>query len=64
MSGLKDAVVTRPERKSVIVDKMFYEKKTLKLISDVNKFKELNENPTFTREGQLQCFFKKMKDKG
>ena len=37
----------------VILDKTFSEKKILKLISDVNKFKELNEDPTLTREGQL-----------
>ena len=47
----------------VILDKTFYEKKILKLISDVKKFKELNEDPALTREGQLQRFPWKVKDK-
>ena len=43
LSPNKDIVITRPYKMSgiVILDKTFYEKKILKLISDVNKFKEL-----------------------
>ena len=62
----KDIVITRPDKGSgvVILDKTFYEEKILELISDVNKFKKLNEDPTLTREGQLQRFLRKIKDKG
>ena len=54
----KDIVITRPDKGTcvVILDKMFYEEKILRLISDVNKFRKLNEDPTLTREGQLQRF--------
>ena len=59
-------MIIRPDKGSgvVILDKTFYEKKILKLIIDVTKFKELNEDPTFTREGLLQCFLRKVKDIG
>ena len=30
----------------------------------MNKFKKLNKDPTVTREGQLQLFKRKIKDKG
>ena len=62
----KDIVTTRPDRGSgvVILDKKFYKKKILRLISDVNKFRKLNEDPALTREGQLQRFLRKIKDKG
>ena len=62
----KDIVITRPDKGNgiVILDKTFYEEKILRLISDVNKFRKLNEDPTLTREGQLQRFLRKIKDKG
>ena len=62
----KDIVTTRPDRGSgvVILDKQFYKEKILRLISDVNKFRKLNEDPALTREGQLQRFLRKIKDKG
>ena len=62
----KDIVITRPDKGSgiVILDKTFYEEKILRLTSDVNKFRKLNEDPTLTREGQLQLFLRKIKDKG
>ena len=62
----KDIVITRPDKGScgVILDKAFYEEKILRLISDVNKFRKLNEDPTLTREGQLHHFLRKIKDKG
>ena len=58
-------MITRPDKGSgiVILDKTFYEEKILKLISDVNKLKKLNEDPTLTREGHLQHFPRKIKDK-
>ena len=55
----KDIVITRPDKGSgvVIQDKTFYEEKILRLISSFYKFRKLNEDPTLTREGQLQRFF-------
>ena len=62
----KDIVITRPNKRSglVMLGKTFYAGKILKLISDVNEFKNPNEDPTLTREGQLQRFLRKVKDKG
>ena len=59
-------MVTGPNKGSdvVILEKEFYEEKILKLILDVNKFKKLNEDLTLTREGQLQPFLRKIKEKG
>ena len=61
----KEIVITRPGKGSgvVILDKIFYEEKISKLISDVDKFNKLNEDPTLIREGQLQLFLRKIKDK-
>ena len=44
-------MITRSEKGSgiVISDKRFYKEKILKLISDVNKFKEIDEDPALTR---------------
>ena len=62
----KDMVITRSDKGSgiIILGETFYEEKILKLISDVNKFKKLNKDPTLTREGHLQRFLIKVKDKG
>ena len=62
----KDIVITRSDKGSgiVILDKTFYGEKILRLISDVNKFRKLNGDPTLTREGQLQRFLRKIKDEG
>ena len=59
-------MVTGPNKASdvVISEKEFHEEKILKLIIDVNKFKKLNEDLTLTREGQLQRFLRKIKEKG
>ena len=53
----------RPDKGSgvVILDKTFYEKKILKLIIIVSKFKKLNEDHSLTREGQLQRYLRKIK---
>ena len=58
-------MITRPDKGSgiVILDKTLYKEKISKLISDVNKFKKLNEHSTLTREGQLQRILRKAKDK-
>ena len=57
----KDIVITRSDKGSdgVILDKACYEEKISKLINDVNKFKKLNQDPTLTREEQLQYFLMK-----
>ena len=54
----KHIVITRPDKGSgvVILDKTFYEEKILRLISDVNKFRKLNEDPTLPRQRQLRRF--------
>ena len=59
-------MIFRLEKRSgiVILDKTFYVEKISEVISDVNKFKKLNEDPALTREGQLQPFLRKVKDKG
>ena len=62
----KDIVITRADTGNgvVILDKSFYEENILRLMSNVNKFRKLNEDPTLTREGQLQRVLRKNKDKG
>ena len=59
-------MITRPDKENdlVILDKTFYEENILKLISDANKFKKLNQDPKLTRRGQMQRFLRKIKDKG
>ena len=59
-------MITRPDKGNdlVILDKTFYEENILKLISDANKFKKLNQDPKRTRGGQMQRFLRKIKDKG
>ena len=61
MCSSKGIVITRPDKESdiVILDKTFYEDKVSKLINNVNKFKTLNEDPTLTKEVQLNRFFQK-----
>lgn len=61
MCSSKGIVITRPDKESdiVILDKTFYEDKVSKLINNVNKFKSLNEDPTLTKEVQLNRFFQK-----
>ena len=51
-------VITRPEKGSgiVILDKTFYEEKILKLISDGNKFKKLNEDPAQLEKDKSNVF--------
>lgn len=61
MCSSKGIVITRPDKGSdiVILDKTFYEDKVSKLINNVNKFNSLNEDPTLTKEVQLNRFFQK-----
>ena len=55
----KDIVIVRPDKGSgvVILDRDMYNRKILEIINDTAKFKKLKDNPTLTREGQLQRFF-------
>ena len=61
----KDIVIVRPDKGSgvVILDRDIYDRKILEIINDTTKFKKLEDNPTLTREGQLQRFLRKIKDK-
>ena len=61
----KEIVITRPNKGNdlAIFDKTFYEENILKLISDANKFKKLNQDPKLTRGGQMQRFLRKIKDR-
>ena len=61
----KDIVIVRPDKGSgvVILDRGIYDPKNLGIINDTTKFKKLEDNPTLTREGQLQRFLRKIKDK-
>ena len=45
------------------MDRDIYDLKILEIINDTTKFKKLKDNPTLTREGQLQRFLRKIKDK-
>ena len=61
----KDIVIVRPDKGSgvVILDRDIYDRKILEIINNTTKFKKLKDNPTLTREGQLQRFLRKIKDK-
>ena len=61
----KDIVIVRPDKGSgvLILDRDIYDRKILEIINDTTKFKKLEDNPTLTREGQLQRFLRKVKDK-
>ena len=49
-------VIVRPDKGSgvVILDRDIYDRKVLEIINNIAKFKKLKDNPTLTREGQLQ----------
>ena len=61
----KDLVIVRPDKGSgvVILDRHIYDRKILEIINDTAKFKKLNDNPSLTREGQLQNSLRKIKSK-
>ena len=62
---IKNIVIITPEKRNgvAILDRYIYDWKILEIINDTAKFKKLKDNPTLTREGQLQRFFGKIKDK-
>ena len=61
----QDIVIVRPDKGNgvVVLDRDIYKQKILEIINDTAKFKKLKDNPTLTREGQLQRFLRKIKDK-
>ena len=61
----KDIVIVRVDKGSgvLILDRDIYDRKILEIINDTTKFKKLKDNPILTREGQLQQFLRKIKDK-
>ena len=65
LSTRKDIVIVRLDKGSgvVILHRDIYDQKILEIINDTTKFKKLKDNPTLTREGQLQRFLRKIKDK-
>ena len=47
----------------VILDWKLYDNAIQKIISEISKFKKLNEDPTLKREASLQRFLRKLKQK-
>ena len=39
-----------------------FDQNILEIINNTAKFKKLKDNPRLTREGQLQCFMRKIKE--
>ena len=65
LANNKDIVILRPEkgRGTVILNRGDYIKKLSDNISDTSKFKKLSADPTLLRDGQLQRFLRKLKNK-
>ena len=65
LANSKDIVILRPDKGSgtVILNKDEYIKKLSDIIRDTSKFKILSADPTLLREGQLQRFLRKFKNK-
>ena len=65
LANNKDIVILRPDKGSgtVILNRDEYIKKLSDIISDTSKFKKLSADPTLLREGQLQRFLRKLKNK-
>ena len=61
----KDIVVLRPDKGSgsVFMNRDDYIKKLYDIISDFSKFKKLSADRKLLREGQLQRFLRKLKNK-
>ena len=62
----KDIVILRSDKGNgvVIMDKITYKSKVFELLNDESKFKQLTSDPTKLREGQLQCYLRKLNNKG
>ena len=61
----KDIVITKPNKRNgvVILDRKLYNNAIQEIISDISKFKKLNEDPTLKHEASLQRFLRKLKQK-
>ena len=61
----KDIIITKPDKGNgvVILDRKLYNNAIQKIISDISRFKKLNEDPTLKREASLQRFLCKLKQK-
>ena len=58
-------VIVRPDKGIgvVILDRDINDRKILKIINNTAKLKKMKDNPTLTREGQVQHFLRKIKEK-
>ena len=65
LASNKDIVNLLPDKGNgtVILNRDEYIKKLSDIISDTFMFKKLSADPTLLREGQLQCFLRKLKYK-
>ena len=65
LANNKDIVILRSDKGSGtdILNRDDYIKKLFDIISDTSKFKKLSADPTLLREGQLQHFLRKLKNK-
>ena len=65
MANNKDIVILCPDKGSgtVILNRDEYINKLSDIITDTSKFKKLSADPMLLREGQLQCFLRKLKNK-
>ena len=65
MANNKYIVILRPDKGSgtVILNRDEYIKKLSDIISGTSKFKKLSADTTLLREGQLQRFLRKLKNK-
>ena len=65
LANNKNIVILRPDKgsRTVFLNKDDYIKKLSDIISDTSKFKKLSADPALLREGQLQHFLIKLKNK-
>ena len=61
----KDIIIRKPDKGNgvVILYRKLYNNAIQKIISDISRFKKLNEDPTLKREASLQRFLCKLKQK-
>ena len=62
----KEIVLLKPDKGNgvVVLNRSDYSKGILDIVSDSNKFKELNNDPTICREGKLQRVLRNLKKNG
>ena len=59
-------VILKPEKGNcvVLLNKKDYKKSILDIVNDSDEFKELDTDPTISREGKLQRFLRELKKTG